>query len=232
VVKFLQKYYSDADQVVITTNSGKIIYSTDNWDVKNDIKGVLTSWTSGTAQFVVMNSVRYSILQMQPERLVATNRHKEGHLIGATTPNRDKYVFAHVKTKAKDWFHMAYPSVARAAAMLDKGEISEDFIPEAKKKKRKKEVINTRSEDFINSISVVTTAESVVTTAESVVTTAVTNQPYIDPILKQEIENFLQWIEDPQGLPSYINYYLQQNDQKIISALSIIYKTLYRIVNS
>jgi hypothetical protein len=34
-VKFLQKYYTDADQIVIPTNSGKIIYSTDNWDVKN-----------------------------------------------------------------------------------------------------------------------------------------------------------------------------------------------------
>ena len=52
IVKDLQKHYSDASEVVIVNRSGKILYSTDNWNVKSDIKDLLSSWGSGNAQFV------------------------------------------------------------------------------------------------------------------------------------------------------------------------------------
>jgi len=120
IIDKLQKHYPDATQVAVVDRSGKLLHSSGKWDVKRDIKGVLSNWASGNAQFVTLNDIRYSILQMEPERFIATNRKNKGHLIGASTPKGDILFIAHIKPKAKGWFHMAYPAVARAAAMLKK----------------------------------------------------------------------------------------------------------------
>ena len=58
------------------------------------------------------------------------------------------------------------------------------------------------------------------------VSTATVN---IDPQLKGEIQSFLDWIKDNEGLSGYINYYLQQNNTQIISQLSKIYTELRQI---
>jgi hypothetical protein len=55
------------------------------------------------------------------------------------------------------------------------------------------------------------------------------NVPSIDPQLKGEIQSFLDWIKDSEGLSGYINYYLQQNNAQIISELSKIYTELRQI---
>ncbi|NVM45661.1 MAG: hypothetical protein HWN79_12170 [Candidatus Lokiarchaeota archaeon] len=51
----------------------------------------------------------------------------------------------------------------------------------------------------------------------------------IDPQLKGEVQSFLEWIKDGEGLSGYINYYLQQNNAPIISELSKIYAELRQI---
>ena len=51
----------------------------------------------------------------------------------------------------------------------------------------------------------------------------------IDPQLKGEVQGFLEWIKDSEGLSGYINYYLQQNNTSIISELSKIYSELRQI---
>ena len=51
----------------------------------------------------------------------------------------------------------------------------------------------------------------------------------IDPQLKGEVQSFLEWIKDSEGLSGYINYYLQQNTTPIISELSKIYSELRQI---
>jgi hypothetical protein len=51
----------------------------------------------------------------------------------------------------------------------------------------------------------------------------------IDPQLKSEVQSFLDWIKDSEGLSGYINYYLQQNNTPIISELSKIYAELRQI---
>jgi hypothetical protein len=51
----------------------------------------------------------------------------------------------------------------------------------------------------------------------------------IDPQLKGEIQSFLEWIKDGEGLTGYINYYMQQNNAQIISELSRIYIELRQI---
>jgi hypothetical protein len=51
----------------------------------------------------------------------------------------------------------------------------------------------------------------------------------IDSQLRGEIQSFLDWIKDNEGLSGYINYYLQQNNVQIISELSKIYTELRQI---
>lgn len=203
IVKSLQKHYPDASEVAIISNNGKVLFSTPKWDVKGDLKSFLSSWASGTAQSVEISGIRYSVLQMEPERFIGTNRHNKGHLIGASTPDGDKYMIAHVKAKAKGWFHMAYPAVARAAAMMKKGSQSQ----------------------FIESeIDISDDTESTLQTSK-----APSFQPIVDPNLKAEIEGFLTWMKNSEGLPSYIYYSLQQNDQNKIAKLAKIYTELYNL---
>ncbi len=51
----------------------------------------------------------------------------------------------------------------------------------------------------------------------------------IDPQLNGEVQSFLEWIKDSEGLSGYIKYYLQQNNTSIISELSKIYAELRQI---
>ena len=204
VIKDLQKHYSDAAEVVVVNNKAKILHSTSNIFVSKDVKGLLASWGSGNAQSVNMGGIKYSVLQMAPERFIATNRQKKGHLVGSSIPGTDMFLIAHIRQKAKGWMHMAYPAIARAAAMMTKGS--------------KSQFIETK-------IDVSDDNELVDKSREMV-------QPSIDPYLKTDVEGFLGWIKNPQGLPSYLSQSLQENDPYRISKLAEIYDELYRIFYS
>ena len=201
IVKSLKKHYSDATEVVVINSNAKVLHSTANWKVSKDVKGVLASWGSGNAKFVNMNHIRYSVLQMQPERFIATNRQKKGHLVGSSIPGTDVYIIAHIKHKAKNWMHMAYPAIARAAAMMKKGSKSQFSETE----------VDASDDDNLMEIS------------------GRLAQPSVDPYLKAEVEGFLDWIKNPQGLVSYLLQSLQENDPNRISKLAEIYDELYRI---
>lgn len=148
-----------------------------------------------------MDGIRYSVLQMEPERFIATNRQKKGHLVGSSIPGTDMYLIAHIKPKAKGWEHMAYPAIARAAAMMRKGSKSQFIETE----------IDLSNDNELADIS-----------SEMV-------KPSLDPYLKAELEGFLEWIKNPQGLSSYLLHSLQENDPYRISKLAEIYNELYRI---
>jgi predicted regulator of Ras-like GTPase activity (Roadblock/LC7/MglB family) len=201
IVKNLQKHYSDANEVVVVGNKGKVIYSTSNWSASKDIKAVLASWGSGTAQFVSMSGIRYSVLQMSPERFIATNRKKKGHLVGASILGSDIYLIAHIRPKAKGWMHLAYPAVARTAAMMKKGSKSKFIETEVD--------ISDENELIDKSSSIV--------------------HPTIDPYLKAEVEGFLEWINNPQGLATYLSNSMPQNDPYSISKLAELYNELYNL---
>ena len=204
IVKNLQKHYSDATKVVVFNNNGKVLHSTANWKVSKDVKSVLAIWGGGNAQFVNMNNIRYSVLQMAPERFVATNRQKKGHLVGSSIPGTDAYLIAYIKPKAKGWMHMAYPAIARAAAMMRKGSKAQFIETE----------VDASDDNDLTDIG------------------SRLAQPSVDPYLKAEVEGFLDWIKNPQGLNSYLLHSLQENDPNRISKLAEIYNELYRIFYS
>ena len=100
------------------------------------------------------------------------------NLIGAATPDGYKHILAHIKPKAKSWFHMAYPAVARAVAVLKKGSKSEFIISN---KAKTKEIYDCST----GQVSVYQDAPS---------------EPTIGHYLKAEMEKFLEWVNNPQGL--------------------------------
>jgi len=138
---------------------------------------------------------------MEPERFIATNRQKKGHLVGSSIPGTDMYLIAHIKPKAKGWEHMAYPAIARAAAMMRKGSKSQFIETDVDVSDDKK--LADISREMVHSS--------------------------LDPYLKAELEGFLEWIKNPQGLYSYLLHALQENDPYRISKLAEIYNELYRI---
>ena len=160
----------------------------------------MSSWRMGNAQFVMLQSVKYSIIQMEPERLIATNFKRQGHLVGACAPGGEAYIIAYISPDAESWNHTAYPSIARAAAMLS-------------------------GASHTTGVTVTGVTQSASLGA------AQTGQSSVDPALKAEIEAFLTWIKDSQGLPGYVSYYLQNNDTYTISQLAQIYNEFRRIFN-
>lgn len=46
----------------------------------------------------------------------------------------------------------------------------------------------------------------------------------------REVKSFLQWIKDSEGLAGYVKYYLQQEDERIISELSEVYQNIRNIL--
>ena len=205
IISKLQKHYSGIDKVIIL-KGGKRLFNTKGFDISKDIKSVIAIWQGSQGQSVSVSGIKYSILQCAPERFIATNRHKKGHLIGATTPDKSTYILAHVKPKAKDWFHAAYPVVARAAAMMQDSSLEDSFAP-------KMEVVR----------------KTVSNTGEDIEASYTPQVPQIDPFLKAEIEGFLQWVKNPNGLQGYITQVLQTNDSVLISKLGQIYQELYKI---
>jgi hypothetical protein len=207
VVNELITAYPDALAVAVFDSNGKIAYQTSNWDVSADVDRLLQAWKSQNAQFVHLQGVKYSMLQCVNERLIATNFGKQGHLVGASTPDLSFRIIAYISPEAQGWNQAAYPTVARAAAMLSGGSsISEAAHIDAK-------------------------PSGNVAGPERTQSAPAPAAPSIDPGLKAEIDGFLQWIKDPQGLSGYIEYYLNANDMNVIPKLATVYNEFRKIFN-
>lgn len=61
----------------------QITYTTDNWDISGDVDNLLSSWFGHNTQFIMLSGVKYSILQMESERLVAISLKGEGSICAA-----------------------------------------------------------------------------------------------------------------------------------------------------
>jgi hypothetical protein len=183
---------SEPNIIAIAVIQGKeIIYSTDNWDISDDIGRVVSSWASMNAQFVMISGVKYSLLQCTNERLVATSIRGEGHIVGA---KNDEYkVIVYVEPDGN--MSAAYMDTARCLSSMS---ASRPYLD--------------------NSAQMGKAGPQAASTVAD-----------IDPQLKSEIQAFLDWIKDAEGLAGYISYYIQQNNTQVISELSKIYSELRQI---
>ncbi|MFX1574641.1 MAG: hypothetical protein ACFFB0_18035 [Promethearchaeota archaeon] len=194
---------SDPNIIAATVVKGKeIIYTTDNWDISGDIDRVISSWIGQNAQFIMVSGVKYSILQMEAERLVAISLKGEGSICAAKDEEHKLICYLQPDGDARG----AIMDVQRAVgSMSTQGPYIEAYAQLGQQ---------------TNQISGTSTMAG---------TTSAGFSPSIDPQLKDEIQSFLDWIRDSEGLAGYINYYLQQNNTQIISELSKIYNELRQI---
>ncbi len=75
--------------VTVMDGSGSVLYQTSNWDITADIITCLNAWRK-QEHSIIIQGIKYSILQCTVERLVATNVMGQGHIVAAN--QKDKVI--------------------------------------------------------------------------------------------------------------------------------------------
>ena len=177
-----------------------IVYTTDNWDISPDIGRVMSGWNSLNAQFIMISGVKYSMLAQTPEGFTATSIRGEGHIVGAKDDERR--IIAYLEPDGN--LLGAQMDVQRAIGdMSTKGTYLEDGAQLGQKTQQMGGTASAGGD--------------------------VAGGSSLNPQLKGEIQAFLDWIKDSEGLAGYIKYYIDQNNTPIISALAQIYSELRQI---
>ncbi|MHA2392953.1 MAG: hypothetical protein ACXAEX_13490 [Promethearchaeota archaeon] len=180
----------------------EIVYTTDNWDISADVDRVVSSWMGQNAQFIMLSGVKYSVLQIEAERLVAMSYKGEGSIVAAKDDEHKLIAYldpdGYALGAAMD-VQRALSSMSSKTAYLDS---------------------NAQLGQSASQMGGASTTGGSASTGGA---------PGIDAQLQGEIKSFLDWINDSEGLAGYINYYLQQNNAQIISELSKIYNELRQI---
>ena len=189
----------------VIEGSSDIVYTTDNWDISGDVKRVVSSWSTMTAQFIMISGVKYSMLAQTQEGFTATSIRGEGHIVGAKDDTRK--IIAYLEPDGN--LLGAQMDVQRAIGnMGDKGGYMD------------------ANADLGNKAQAMGGAASA---GASGATPAAGGGGSVDPQLKGEIQALLDWIKDSEGLAGYIQYYLDQNNNQIISEMAKIYAELRQI---
>ncbi|MHA2037220.1 MAG: hypothetical protein ACW98X_12345 [Promethearchaeota archaeon] len=183
----------------------EIIYTTDNWDISADIDRVVSSWMGQNATFIMVSGVKYSVFQIESERLFAQSIKGEGSIIGA---------------KDEEYKLIAYmdPDGYGLGATMDVQRALGSMSSKAGYMDQNAQLDQASQMGEASSVG-----GNTVNAPSSVGGTGV------DPQLQGEIKAFLDWVKDGEGLAGYISYYLQQNNAQIITELSKIYNELRQI---
>jgi len=184
----------------------EIIYTTDNWDISADVDRIVSSWIGQNSRFIMVTGVKYSILQMEAERLVAMSMKGEGSIVAAKDDEHKLIVYVGPDGDGRG----AAMDVQKALGTMSTGA---SYIEQ-----------NTQLGQQSSQMGGATSA-----VGTSVEATPSVGGTSVDPQLQGEIKAFLDWIKDGEGLAGYISYYLQQNNAQIISELSKIYSELRQI---
>lgn len=189
---------------LVSKKNGQILYMSSNWSVEQtDISKCINGWSS-RSQFVMLQGVKYSMLLCQPEYFSAINYKEKSWLVGACSPeeNGERYYVIGYAPPGADGKN-AYVEVSRAANRMKEGGSYMD--PNA------------------------TLGKAVDGAGASTPAPGGAAGAAVDPALKQEIDGFISWLKDPNGLSGYISYYLQQNDANVIAKLAKAYNDFRQV---
>ena len=201
---------SDPSIIAAAVLKGKeILYTTDNWDISADVDRIVSSWIGQNARFIIVSGVKYSMLQMEAERMVAMSMKGEGSIVAAKDDEHKLIVYVGPdgdgRGAAMD-VQKALGSMSSMASYMDAGA-----------------QMGQKSSQMAGAASV----EGGASTGSSAPVEGGTGS--VDPQLQGEMKAFLEWVKQEEGLAGYISYYLQQNDTQIITELSKIYNELRQI---
>jgi hypothetical protein len=177
----------------------EIIYSTDNWDISADVGRIVSSWIGQNARHIMVSGVKYSMLQMEAERMVAMSYKGEGSIVAAKDDEHKLIVYVGPDGDGRG----AAMEVQKALGTM------------------------STSTPFMDQNAQMGSAAPAGGVSEAAAPSM--GGASVDPQLQGEIKAFLEWIKDGEGLAGYISYYLQQNNAQIISELSKIYAELRQI---
>jgi len=184
----------------------EIIYSTDNWDISGDVDRVVSSWIGQNARFIMVSGVKYAMLQMETERMVAMSMKGEGSIVAAKDDEHKLIVYLSPdgdgRGAAMD-VQKTLRTMSSTAAYMDAN---------AQMGQKGSEMGGTASAGGGGQAAAPAAGGA-----------------SVDPQLQGEIKGFLDWIKADDGLAGYIKYYLDQNNGQIISELSKIYAELRQI---
>ena len=187
-------------KAVVARADGKIIYISKKWKLKpSDIKQCISSWQSKN-QFVQLQETKFSCLRNELDFFSGVDSKKKSFLIGAVSPDEDDkfYVLGYAPPKSNG--RNAYVDLVRAANQMKK-----------------------RGVYMESSVKLGKYSNDEIAARGSTVFTPSATIPEVDPVLKQEINDFIQWIQDPNGLSANIQYYLDLNDPNMIAKMAKAY---------
>jgi hypothetical protein len=193
---------SDPNIIAAAVIKGRdLVYTTDNWDISGDVSRIISSWTGQNAQFIMVSGVKYSMLQMEAERMVAISLKGEGSICAAKDDEHKLICYLQPDGDARG----AIMDVQRAVGtMSSQGPYLDENAQLGQKGAQMGGSASTGGVSPAGGVN-------------------------IDPQLQGEIKAFLDWIKASDGLAGYVSYYLQQNNTQIISELSKIYGELRQI---
>ena len=127
IQRFWQLQTSRIIALTLVLGRDTILYTTDNWDISAAFSKLLSSWSSMTAQFIMISGIEYSILQCTSELLVTSSIKGKDHILVAKDeeyililqmetnglPREDGYAYIFTHPKPHDDFEPAPQSQIR-----------------------------------------------------------------------------------------------------------------------
>jgi len=85
IINRLDKFLTPESRIIstiIVEGKNKVCYSSDNWDITDDLEEINSLWDSKKLGELFIDNIKYKIIQVSSERLVAMNLEKKGSIIG------------------------------------------------------------------------------------------------------------------------------------------------------
>ena len=185
---------------VVCRYNGEIIYTSSNWSVEqSDLAQAIKKWQA-KSQFLHFQERKYALLMNTPEYFSGVNFKDKDFLLGAGSLDENDRYYVIGYAPAGVSGRNAYVDVVRAATQIKEGGT---YIDESAKMGKYDE--------------------------SQVAGDASAAGGVMDNSLKQEIDGFISWIKDTNGLSGYIQYYLDQNDPVVLAKIAKAYNDFRRI---
>lgn len=116
IAKKLMESEPEITALAVIEGKDKIVYTTDTWEIKDDLKNIFEVWQSKYIQYITIYDIKYSVLQATPERLVATSIKGVGHIVGAQDQDEDRILISFVESHGN--MLSSYVATARALSLM------------------------------------------------------------------------------------------------------------------
>jgi len=185
---------------VVCRYNGEIVFTSSNWSVEaSDLGQCIKKWQS-RGQHTYLQDRKYALLMNTPEYFSGVNFKDKDFLLGAASLDEDDRYYVIGYAPAGVSGRNAYVDVVRAATQMKEGST---YMDDSAKMGKYDETQVAGDASAVGGV--------------------------MDNSLKQEIDGFISWIRDANGLSGYIQYYLDENDPVALNKIAKAYNDFRRI---